>query len=254
MFYEVQATTYIHVHPKDFGDNLSQEIMDILSKRYINKIIPPKYGLCVTISKIVAIGDKQIYPDDGGTYTKVEFCLILFQPYKSEVIKGRVLGCDATGMTISLEFFDTIFVSIDEMPKPIKYDSSDKCYIYCPKSSDEELQIEINDNVYFRVIDIKFLPIINKSREKINEKELKKKESLFSRLNLLNDKNNDDHDRISDNDNDNDVNHQSQMSSKQHRNGNNGNGQLFRDVVKRESMTVYASMKGPGLGCCEWWD
>lgn len=40
----------------------------------------------------------------------VEFRLIVFRPFKGEILEGTLHDCDPTGITIHLDFFNDIWV------------------------------------------------------------------------------------------------------------------------------------------------
>eukprot|EP01084_Bolivina_argentea_P149771 261613_1 len=128
MFYELSASSHIQIPCHEFTGgmpkkseqkddkteashgNLVEEVMTHLLVEYCNKILPPKRGLCITVSQIDKIGDARIFLEDGGTYVDVDFRLLMFKPYNSQVIEGDIATSDASGIRISLGFFEQVFI------------------------------------------------------------------------------------------------------------------------------------------------
>jgi len=75
-------------------------------------------GLCICAQGLDTVGPPLIYGGDGAAHIRVAFRLIVFRPFASEVIVGRVKACDATGLLVSLDFFDHIFVPAHELQYP----------------------------------------------------------------------------------------------------------------------------------------
>jgi len=47
---------------------------------------------------------------DGGAHVNVEFRMIVFRPFKGEVLTGRISSATAAGVKVRTDFFDEVFV------------------------------------------------------------------------------------------------------------------------------------------------
>lgn len=43
-------------------------------------------------------------------HVKAEFRLVVFRPFRSEILEGTIESATSTGMTVSLGFFEDIFI------------------------------------------------------------------------------------------------------------------------------------------------
>lgn len=95
-----------------------------LNAKYSNKVLH-KVGLCISVYDILSVGDGALKYGDGCVYIKsslpplhfklyingiAEFRMMVFRPFVGEVLTGRIMAATHTGIRISLEFFDDIFI------------------------------------------------------------------------------------------------------------------------------------------------
>jgi DNA-directed RNA polymerase subunit E'/Rpb7 len=86
-------------------------------------------GLCICIHGLDSVGPPILYGGDGAAHIRVQFRLVVFRPFASEVIVGRVKGCDQTGLLVSVEFFDHIFIPAAELQFPSEFDPKEKLWV-----------------------------------------------------------------------------------------------------------------------------
>ena len=249
MFVEISASAHVQIpchsftdrcHRRDASDddeervpqigNLVDEVMNHLLIEYSNKIIPPHHGLCITVSAIDKIGDARIFPEDGSTYLNVDFRLILFRPYHNEVIEGEIATADASGIRISLGFFEQVFVPHRNLPKPSTFNEETECWEYRP-TAETVLQFEREDIVHLKVVDTVFKP--SEELHKIAMKSNRKYNATKSV-----------------------VDKEEKEKEKEDVEGDEeGNDQklFLREKLPKEPMVVYGTLDGQGLGPSSWW-
>lgn len=132
MFVEIKVRQNIMIEPTRFTDDknygvkgsndFSAEIVHKIQSMYANRVIPQQ-GFCVSLSQIDSVGkaadivesEKNHYDcsildsveteKNGSAYFNVTFRLIMFRPYKQEILTGYVRKVDQTGVALSLELF-----------------------------------------------------------------------------------------------------------------------------------------------------
>ena len=77
----------------------------------MNKIIPD-VGLCIAFYDFIEVGDPYIYPSEGSVHQYVKFRLVIFRPFPSEIIIGKVVDCNKEGLMVSIGFFDNIICTM----------------------------------------------------------------------------------------------------------------------------------------------
>lgn len=55
-------------------------------------------GLCIALWDITDLGDSHIIPGDGCCHTKVNFRYIVFRPFMTEILIGKVKSCNREGV------------------------------------------------------------------------------------------------------------------------------------------------------------
>merc|ERR1712130_662083 len=146
-----------HLFDKDMADATKQQLNRKLANRIFHKA-----GLCICLYDILKIGDSLILPGDGACRTFVKFRYIVFRPFLNEVIVGKVRSCTKDGLRISLDFFDDIFVPVQNIRQRNKFEleNGKPKWIWYYEDEDEEtsseterFEIEIGDRIRFRVKD-----------------------------------------------------------------------------------------------------
>ncbi|ETO30910.1 hypothetical protein RFI_06211 [Reticulomyxa filosa] len=118
MFFELQASCMLHIKPKHFKEDITEEVLTKLHHKFVNTIIPPNHGLY-------------------------------------EVFEGKVVHSDPSGIRVSLEFFEQVFIPHALLPYPSVFDPEHKNFVY-QTSKGVKLAIETYDRVYIKCHRIEF--------------------------------------------------------------------------------------------------
>ncbi|KAK9689778.1 hypothetical protein RND81_09G080400 [Saponaria officinalis] len=158
MFFLSQLEHKLRLPPHKLDIPLEEAIIDELQTIFLDKVIS-KLGLCVSVYDIKSINGGFVLPNDGAPTYTVVFRMIMFRPYVSEIIIGKIIESDSKGLRLSLGFFDDIYIPSyalphsshlipdPEDPKQIKWEWH---------LSDEEKFIIEGDEVRFRVIAVDY--------------------------------------------------------------------------------------------------
>jgi len=79
----------------------------------------------------------------------VEFRLIVFRPFKHEVLIGRISSSDQWGINIRTQFFDAIRVPANMLPATAYFDHGEQVWVW--QSDDGPLYYDHAETVRFRV-------------------------------------------------------------------------------------------------------
>ncbi len=99
----------LEVPPHRFKNEI-EALKSQINEKYGDKVLP-NIGLCITLYDLVELGDSFIYPSEGSVHIKVKFRMVVFRPFKGEILVGRVRSCTEQGVYISLGTY---------MPPPLK--------------------------------------------------------------------------------------------------------------------------------------
>ncbi|EXJ56799.1 DNA-directed RNA polymerase III subunit RPC8 [Cladophialophora yegresii CBS 114405] len=132
-----------------------QDLEDRINEKYSNKVVQ-KVGLCICMYDLVKASDGLIGHGTGNVNVNVQFRMIVFRPFKNEIVTGRITKCTAEGIRISVRFFDDIFVPSTMLFDGCYYDADEQTWIWHtePENEDEEandLFLDVGDTVNFRI-------------------------------------------------------------------------------------------------------
>ncbi|KAF2099392.1 hypothetical protein NA57DRAFT_55362 [Rhizodiscina lignyota] len=114
MFMLETFSDLIQIDPKDFLKPSRLSLEDNINRKYANRIVQ-KVGLCIGMYDILQNSEGLIGHGTGTVNVNVKFRMVVFRPYKGEIIEGKIVECDKKGIRIALEFFQDIFVPGPEM-------------------------------------------------------------------------------------------------------------------------------------------
>ncbi len=95
---QVSIKDVLRIPPRQLWVDYIQLVQEEINGRYINKVIP-EVGICVGLWELDSVGDPMLYPGDAWPNVKVEFKLVVFRPFKKEILVGWVTGSDETGVS-----------------------------------------------------------------------------------------------------------------------------------------------------------
>lgn len=126
--------------------------LSLLSCRRIQVL--SSQGLCIALHGLDSVGPPIIYGLDGAAHIRVQFRLILFRPFASEVVMGKIKACDATGILVSVDFFDHIFVPASELQYPSHFDRAEGLWVW--RYQGHDLFMDLEEDIRVRITGVKF--------------------------------------------------------------------------------------------------
>lgn len=108
MFVLVKLKDTVRIRPQDLAKDFDEVVRDTLQAKFANRVLN-KYGLGITIYDFTR-QENCVHASDGGAHVKVNFRLVVFRPFPGEVLLGTIRQCDSTGILVSVDFFDHIYI------------------------------------------------------------------------------------------------------------------------------------------------
>jgi len=142
----------IQISPQDLRKRSDQAIEDNINKKYANRVLQ-QVGLCVCFWDLVKISDGLISQGDGMVNVNVEFRLVIFRPFKGEIVQGVILdGTSSEGLRIGLDCFSDVWIpaaNLFEVSK-LEYRDNEQVWIWTTEEG-TEFFYDKNEPVRFRV-------------------------------------------------------------------------------------------------------
>lgn len=141
MFVLLAVKDTVPVAPKAFDIPAHITIKDALNRKYANRLIADK-GMALSIWDLLTAEDGKVTWGNGLMYYKVSFRLMLFSPFHSEVIAGRVLSSCRRYVRITLGFFRDVFVLPASLPANNCFDEAEQRWFWVATEDESELTKE----------------------------------------------------------------------------------------------------------------
>ncbi|KAK2861430.1 hypothetical protein FQN49_004209 [Arthroderma sp. PD_2] len=168
MFLLTTISDLVQISPEDFSKLSSVAIEDNINEKYANKVIQ-NVGLCIAFYDLLESSDglighgtglvnvngktdirlleDRMKADEGLT---VKFRIIVFRPFKGEVIIGKITNGTEQGIKIGVEFFNDIIVPPDLLLDGARFDMKDQVWIW-DNGDGGIFYFDIGETVRFRV-------------------------------------------------------------------------------------------------------
>jgi len=148
MFILTKIADLVQITPEDFSKDSAQAIEDNINAKYANKVIQ-KIGLCICLYDLLLASDGLIGHGTGVVNVNVEFRLIVFRPFKHEVMVGRISSATPQGIRIRTHFFDEIHVPKEMLPPNSHFNHDDQLFVW--NNEGDLLYYDNQETVRFRI-------------------------------------------------------------------------------------------------------
>ncbi|KAM5488339.1 DNA-directed RNA polymerase III complex subunit Rpc25 [Microsporum canis] len=139
----------VQIAPEDFSKLSSVAIEDNINEKYANKVIQ-NVGLCIAFYDLLESSDGLIGHGTGLVNVNVKFRIIVFRPFKGEVIIGKITNGTEQGIKIGVEFFNDIIVPPDLLLDGARFDMKDQVWIW-DNGEGGIFYFDVGETVRFRV-------------------------------------------------------------------------------------------------------
>lgn len=143
---QTRISDLVQITPEDFRKSHSQAIEDNINAKYANKVslvtkniwtrqltlikVIQKVGLCICMYDLLFASEGLIGHGTGLVNVNVEFRLIVFRPFRHEILHGRITSSSPEGINLRTTFFSDIFVPAAYLPQPSHFSAAEGCFIY----------------------------------------------------------------------------------------------------------------------------
>ncbi|KAK9837924.1 hypothetical protein WJX74_007888 [Apatococcus lobatus] len=117
MFLTSTLVDTVPVAAENLAKPTFKAVQEVLEELYLDRVIRD-LGLGVAVYNVLDIKGGDVYPSDSSAYFTVTFDLVVFRPVSGEVLVGRLLKSDRSGLHVTLGFFSDIFIPDFNMMQP----------------------------------------------------------------------------------------------------------------------------------------
>jgi DNA-directed RNA polymerase III subunit RPC8 len=138
----------IQIKPQDFRKESPDAIKDVVNDKYSNKIVPG-IGLCICMWDLISSTEGLIGHGTGLVNVNIEFRMVVFRPFRGEIIYGRIKSSNEEGIIVDLEFTSEVFVPYQNLFPNSSYSRAENAWVW--NSDGTELFFDKGEPVLFRV-------------------------------------------------------------------------------------------------------
>ncbi|KAJ5356420.1 hypothetical protein N7517_011029 [Penicillium concentricum] len=167
MFILTTISDLIQISPEDFSKFSAVALEDNINAKYANKVIQ-KIGLCISFYDLLESSDGLIghgtglvnvngrlckpfiTPEIFTDYYSVKFRMIVFRPFKGEIMLGKIASGTEHGIKIGLEFFNDILIPPQMLMEKSRFDYAEQVWIW-ESEGGTEFFFDVGEVVRFRV-------------------------------------------------------------------------------------------------------
>ncbi|PVG02100.1 hypothetical protein CPB86DRAFT_752314 [Serendipita vermifera] len=145
MFILSEIRDTVALAPHTFGLDTAETLSRELNKKYANRILHD-IGLVISVFDLLKCTEGKVRYGDGCLWYKVDFRLVVFRPFISEVLVGKVKSQDEQGIRVTLNFFDEIYIDVTQLPAPCAFDSSRQKFFWSPTLDEDATRTQLMDS------------------------------------------------------------------------------------------------------------
>lgn len=164
----------VRIKPHQMSQNIEEVVTRRLNELFSNRVVPG-VGLCIFLHDVLELGDGYILPGDGSVHIRVKFRFIVFRPFVDEVIEAKVLSSNKSGLTLSIKFFEDIFIPAHRLPQTSVFEEEEQIWYWEYPSDDDQppakLYMDPGKIVKFRVLENVFRDVDPNTSQEETKKE-----------------------------------------------------------------------------------
>ncbi|ORY83696.1 RNA polymerase III subunit Rpc25 [Protomyces lactucae-debilis] len=138
----------IELAPDTSNTDTAIALTSAINAKYANRVIMD-VGLAICLFDLLSQSDGIVKPGNGSAYMTVVFRVIVFRPFLGEVLTGKIASQDASGLKITLGFFDDIQISSHHLPEGSTFDLSENIWIW--ETDGNKLYLDNDEQIRFKV-------------------------------------------------------------------------------------------------------
>lgn len=146
MFFHILLNRNLQLHPRHFGANLRNTIIQKLHTE-VEGTCSGRYGFIIMVTSIATVGLGKINDGTGMVTFPVAYRAIVFRPFKGEVVDAVVTQVNKMGFMAEVGPLQ-VFVSKHLIPTDMTFDPTEHCFA----SEDESVKISKDDEVRLKIV------------------------------------------------------------------------------------------------------
>lgn len=106
---QITLADVVQIHPNDFHKPSIRSIEDFINTKYADKVIH-RVGLCIGFHSLISASEGLIGHGTGIVNVNVDFRLVVFRPFKGEIMRATITQSSQQGIYLSVDFFEDLLV------------------------------------------------------------------------------------------------------------------------------------------------
>ena len=155
MFRLARLSDVVHLPPSSINTPLPRAVQEHIALKYTDRVVP-NLGLAVAIYDLEQLGDAQLRQGSPEHHVSVKFRLVVFCPLVGEILTGTIVASDKFGITISMGFFNDIFVPARRLHEFTSWSEEEELFVWNVNGGDDKLYFDLENEARFKVTAVHF--------------------------------------------------------------------------------------------------
>ncbi|KAF2662716.1 hypothetical protein K491DRAFT_552915, partial [Lophiostoma macrostomum CBS 122681] len=140
----------IEITPEEFEKPSAQAIKDAINAKYSNRVIS-NIGLCICLWDMLDASEGLIGHGTGLVNVNVEFRMMVFRPFRGEILYARIRSSDENAITLDLDFTSEVHIPSYNLFPGTTFNHAENVFVWNDAESGSELFFDHGEPVLFRV-------------------------------------------------------------------------------------------------------
>lgn len=137
---KVTLADVVQLPPSSFSLPSARAIEDWINAKYADKVLH-KIGLCVGFHSLISCSEGLIGHGNGIVNVNVDFRMIVFRPFRGEILQGTIAQSDVKdGIWLSMDFFEDLQVPPSVLFDPSVYQQEGEDGVFVWRSENPEAE------------------------------------------------------------------------------------------------------------------
>ncbi|KAK0250160.1 DNA-directed RNA polymerase III complex subunit Rpc25 [Friedmanniomyces endolithicus] len=150
MYTLVTIADVVQILPSDFDKPSARAIEDWINTKYADKVIHG-VGLCVGFHSLLSASEGLIGNGTGIVHVNVDFRLVVFRPFKGEIIRGTISSSNDEGIHMSMGFFEDVIAPRGLLFSPSTPEADESGTVWVWRANENEFWFDRTEKCLMRV-------------------------------------------------------------------------------------------------------
>lgn len=169
MFILTTVVDTVRIPPSMLAQPTLVSVHSEMDKKYPNRVLMDCGLVVCRYGDALEVGDRVLVAGDGGAHHEIICRWLVFRPFVEEVCLGYVSKSSRDGISVTMGFFEDIFIPAYWMLRPSQFEEETGLWVWTPNYGDDEeeperFDMDLGAEIRFKVKSINFTRVTNTAK------------------------------------------------------------------------------------------